>query len=143
MSGEDDLDQKMQDFLTEAPPGYEDSVTAADYMAGNFGPHKPGGKAPVPTVSAGVSADQFGWRLRTPLIVDGKPLDRVDIRPMTLGDLDDWSTGVLSTSRALLARLTGLHEAVLKHLVWDDAEQVMARFMLVVPDAVLKGREDG
>ena len=81
-------------------------------------------------------ADYLTHRLRTPLDRNGERILRVRMRPATLGDIDDWSSGELS-NRDLLVRLSGLSAATIKALAWEDAEAIMALFQQMVPDFIL------
>jgi hypothetical protein len=74
------------------------------------------------------------FTLYQPIKVDGKLLTRVSIRPPVGGDLDDWASGEVVSSRAMLARLSGLHPAVLRGLDSVDLEILYQMFWDMVPD---------
>jgi hypothetical protein len=125
MTREPDVEDRLEDYLTEAgAPAPAEAERPADTAAYHVDP-----------------ADLVHCRLLTPIPTDAGMLDRLTLRPPTLGDLDDWSSGEISSSRALLARLAGVPEAWLKALVSPDEERVMARFAMLVPAYVVSGRD--
>lgn len=77
-----------------------------------------------------------------PFSVDGKMLRKVRIRLPSQGDIDDFSSGALPTLRDLLSRLTGLHPAVIKALVWEDSKAVHQVFRDVLPAFISERLDD-
>jgi hypothetical protein len=72
--------------------------------------------------------------LYQPIKVDSRMLTRITIRPPTGGDLDDWASGKVASSRAMLAHLTGLHPSVIRGLDSIDMEIAYQMFWDMVPD---------
>jgi hypothetical protein len=93
----------------------------------------PSGVDAAPVVTSGDRGTRT-FTLYQPIKVDGKVLTRVSIRPPVGGDLDDWASGDVASSRAMLARLSGLHPAVLRGLDSVDLEILYQMFWDVVPD---------
>lgn len=83
-------------------------------------------------VSGGRGARSF--TLYQPIRVDGRLLTRVSIRPPLGGDIDDWGSGGVKSAREMLARLTGLHPAVIRGLDGVDLEILYRMFWDMVPD---------
>lgn len=87
----------------------------------------------VPAVARGGRGVR-AFTLYQPIKVDGRMLTRVSIRPLVGGDIDDWGSGAIKTAREMLARLTGLHPAVIKGLDSIDLEILYKMFWDMVPD---------
>ena len=93
----------------------------------------PTGAGDEPMVMSGVRGMR-SFTLYQPIKVDGKLLTRVSIRPPCGGDIDDWGNGAVKSARAMLARLTGLHPAVIRGLDGVDLEILYKIFWDMVPD---------
>lgn len=74
------------------------------------------------------------FTLYQPIKVDGRMVTRISIRPPVGGDIDDWGSGVVSSSREMVCRLTGLHPAVIRGLDSIDLEILYKMFWDMVPD---------
>jgi hypothetical protein len=74
------------------------------------------------------------FTLYQPIKVDGRLLTRISIRPPVGGDIDDWGNGTVKSAREMLARLTGLHPAVIRGLDSIDLEILYKMFWDMVPD---------
>ncbi|WP_292201429.1 phage tail assembly protein [Mesorhizobium sp.] len=85
--------------------------------------------------------DYRSLTLRHPITLNGERLMRIRMRPPFLEDIDDWSNAEIS-NRDLLARLCGLPPAVLKKLVWNDAEALMEIFHQLVPEFMFAAAKD-
>ena len=77
-----------------------------------------------------------------PFKVDGKMLRKVRVRQPSQEDIDDFSSGKLPTFRDLLVRLTGLHNAVIRALTWEDSKAVHQIFRDVLPAFIEERLED-
>lgn len=91
-------------------------------------------EAPAPVVEADKAAGARTYTLLAGPKVNGRKLRRITMRAVTQADIDDLADGTLPNTRALLCRLTGLHPAVVKGLVWPDAQFVHAMFIDALPD---------
>lgn len=87
----------------------------------------------------------MSYTLLVPITVNGERITKVTLHLSDLGNIDDWGSGKLRANRDLLARLTGLHPAVLRALKWPDAEVVIKLFEAAVPAFVIReiGQETG
>lgn len=79
------------------------------------------------------------FHLYQPIKVDGRMLTKVTLRPPTAGDLDDWGTGEVTSAREMMARLTGLHLAVIRGLDTVDLNAIYSMFWDMMPDWVREG----
>ena len=112
------------------------TTTAAEATAARLG-SEDGGEAPEPIVT--YDDDSRGERSLTlmfPPLVDGERLTVIRLRLPEQKDIDDWGNGVLTSNRAFLSRLSGVHPAVLKRLKWPDAAALHALFQDLVPEFV-------
>lgn len=80
--------------------------------------------------------------LRVPVEHDGRTVAEIALRPVTLGDLADFSAGGISGGLAgLLARLSGEPEAVLRLIEYPDSDLVLAALLAHVPPAIRQAVE--
>lgn len=123
-SGEEDFDEARfreqaaaLDAMTTASPATSDA----------------GDSDREPVVTSGPEGTR-SFTLYKKIKVDGRWLTRISIRPPVGGDIDDWGSGRVGSSRDMLARLTGLHPAVIRGLDSVDLEIVYQMFWDMVPD---------
>ncbi len=95
----------------------------------------------APVVIASVAGSRE-VNLVFPFKVERRWLRKVSIRLPSQGDIDDFSSGDLPTLRDLLSRLTGLHPAVLKALIWHDSAAVHQVFRDVLPAFIAERLDD-
>ena len=89
---------------------------------------------PAPVVEADTAAGARSYTLLAGPKVNGRKLRRITMRPVTQADIDDLADGTLPNNRALLCRLTGLHPAVIKALIWPDAQFIHGMLLDALPD---------
>lgn len=124
----------IEAFMTEAGGGASEDAEAVAAEAGRDAPE---------VIAVDSAAGSMKHCLLVPLMVDGVRLSEVTMRMATLGDIDDWGSGALASNRDLLARLTGLHPAVLRGLRHVDSDAVIRMFEAAVPAFVIDGIERG